>query len=142
MRRKGWMPNYKRSPCLYYSKVLDFRQGLFDIFVKNQHCGQIPRISFVKLDGEYTLRNYSNRHLTREIVRTSHEPASFFFVSCIFSAAQTGVRAISTEPHRQIISPICAPRSTGAVRKGGSTAVTVYAGGLPYHAVIFGASRI
>jgi len=81
------MPNYKRSPCLYYSKVLDFRQGLFDIFVKNQHCEQIPRRRFVKLDGEYTLSNHLNIHLMREIVRTSHEPDAVFFVSCTFSAA-------------------------------------------------------
>ena len=51
------MPNYKRSPCLYYIKVLAFRQALFGKFVKNQHCGQIRNHNFVKLDGKYTIRN-------------------------------------------------------------------------------------
>lgn len=100
------MPNYKRSPCLYYSKVLDFRQVFFDIFGKNQHCAQFHSRRFVKLDGEYTLSNHVNIHLMREIVRTSRDLSVVFCATCTFSAARTGVRAISTAPHRQIISPI------------------------------------
>lgn len=49
--------DYKRSPCLYYSKMLEFRQVLFDIFVENQYCAHILHIKFVKTDEEYTMCN-------------------------------------------------------------------------------------
>ncbi len=51
------MPNYKRSPCLYYNKMLLVRQVVFSIFVKNQHSGQKRTPKFVKLDGVYTICN-------------------------------------------------------------------------------------
>lgn len=46
---------FKRSPCLYYSKLLEFRQVLFDIFVENQYCTPFLLINFVNTDELYTI---------------------------------------------------------------------------------------
>lgn len=134
------MPNYKRSPCLYYSKRIGFRQAFFVRFVEKRHSEHLQSCNFVKTDEQYTICNYWKSCRRREIVRFSHDSDCDSAASCIVSAAKIGVRANSIEPFRQIISPIFVPRETGAVRNGGSDAVTVQTGGLPYHVVRTGAS--